>query len=81
MAFYNINNHNCTGRKKERALTIKQIAVLEFIKNNLRIPPFAVIMKEFDITKKGVSDHILALQKKGYLESCGNGSRKLTGKK
>lgn len=55
-----------------KTLTEKQQSILDFVKNFITRkgypPTYGEISNHFEITKKGAYDHILAIQKKGYIQ-------------
>lgn len=62
-------------------LTEKQIEILAFCSDNQNIPSVRQIGKNFGITPRAVFDHLLALEKKGYLTKNANGTKKINANK
>jgi repressor LexA len=60
-----------------RDLTEKQQAIYEYIRDNqiTAIPTFREIAKKFGMTVKGAYDHVISIEKKGWLKRISIGSR------
>lgn len=62
-------------------ITEKQRDVLTFlvgfIRDHYRQPTLKDFAEEFDISREGVRGHLLALEKKGFIEYSGNGPRNI----